>query len=103
MQINFGDNVIVEKSQLGDNNTMIIETTEEHWEKLNTILSSLLNQKDMSDEQRGITHDALKYVKNKDTKGFIAFIKNNKSSFVTNILSNFASTGLLTFLKNLCR
>lgn len=108
MQVNFGNNTIVERSQFGDKNTMIMETDsanmpDEYWRELNTILFSLLNQKDVSDEKRVIVHDALNCVERKDKKGLIAFFKNNKSGFVTNMLSNFASTGLLSFLNSLCR
>lgn len=105
MQINLGDNSVVKESQFGDGNTMYNGTApsnipEEYWGEHNT---SSLNQKNMSEEQQAVVHDAINCVKAKDTKGLSSFIKKNKGGFMANVLSNFVSTGLIEAFKQLMR
>lgn len=95
-------------SQFGDGSLMI--NTKEHtsnvlqkeeWEELEAFLE--LRAKEVKEREHisFITSKALEYVKKKDENGLNGFIKRNKETFFTNVLSDVVSSGLLLALTKL--
>lgn len=88
--------------QIGDNNNMynIYETKSEilqkkHWEELESFLDKRLKELEYDSENYAIAKESLVYSKRRDEKGLRRFINSNKEAFLTNVLSDMASSGLL--------
>lgn len=73
----------------------------EDWKELESFLD-MRNVDTVENERHLQTSQELKkIVQKKDEKGLRGFIQRNKDNFFTNILSNTASTGLISVLKML--
>lgn len=91
--------------QIGNNNNMYntYETHSEilqkkHWKELEHILDKRLNELEYESPNYVIAKKSLEYSKKRDEKGLQKFINSNKEAFLTNVLSDMASSGLLLAL-----
>lgn len=110
MEINFASGMSMTNVQFGENNTMFVDNRaipsflgEKDWKELEMILNQKAVDKNLSNSQKLLIHKGLEYVNVKDESGFRKFLVNNKDSFLTSILSNLASTGLLALLNQWCK
>ncbi len=107
MQINFGENVKIGNAQFGNNNTMNIVDNgavlqNENWEELQQILDKRLRHFIPTENAYTVTKEAMKYTQKRDEAGLKGFIKRNKETFFTSVLSDIASSGLILAISQLC-
>ena len=101
-----GDKYNFKNIQIGNNNNMYNNTyeskseilQEKHWEELESFLDKRLKELKYDSENYKIAKESLEYSKQRNEKGLREFIKSNKETFVTNVLSDAASSGLLFVL-----
>lgn len=108
MQVNFGDGVSIGNMQVGDNNTMNAQTVnsqrllgESDWSELGNFLERRLAESTEKDVYKPMIENTLSYVNHRDENGLKGFIKRNKESFFTNVMSDVASSGLILLLSRL--
>lgn len=100
MEVNI-QNCTLNNVQTGNGNTMIIEddTLQNHWSDLEKLINAHLEENKLQNEQCALMRQALVYIEKQDESGFIGFLKKNKDSFLINVLSELASSGLMSALK----
>ena len=92
MKIEITGNSKLNNSQFGDKNTMYVINEEKtlsdaDWEKLEKYLEKKNAQTPINTKESQFVNQALQIVQDKDEKKFKNFIKENKDSFLTNVLS----------------
>lgn len=107
MQINFGENIKIGNAQFGNNNTMNIMDNDavlqdRNWEELQQFLDERLRHLMPTENAYKVASEAMEYTKAKDETGLKGFIKRNKETFFTNVLSDIASSGLVLAISKLC-
>lgn len=94
--------------QIGNNNNMYntYETKseilqEKHWAELEIFLNERLKELKYGSENYMIAKECLEYSKKRDEKGLRRYINANKENFLTNVLSDVVSSGLLFVLNKM--
>ena len=103
-----GDTYHFKNVQVGNGNLMINTKecavnilNEEQWIELENFLKLRADETKTLQSIYTMTNEALEYVKKKDERGLKGYIKRNKESFFTNVLSDVVSTGLILALTKL--
>ena len=103
-----GDTYNFKNTQFGNGNIMI--NTKEYaanvlqekaWRELESFLKLRVDEVKAIKDISLVASEALEYVKKKDERGLKGFIKRNKESFFTNVLSDVVSSGLAIALTKL--
>ncbi len=108
MNFNLNGNMTVVNGQFGDTNTMWINNSknehileEQDWTELQNFISMRIGQLSKEEESYLIAKESLQYIEKKDEIGLKGFLKRNRESFMNNVLSNVASSGLIFLLSKL--
>lgn len=103
-----GDTYNFKNAQFGNGNIMINTKEcavnvlrEEQWNELENFLKLRADETKTLQSIYAMTNEALEYAKKKDESGLKGFIKRNKESFFTNVLSDVVSSGLTLALTKL--
>jgi len=107
LQINFGENTKIGNAQFGDNNTMRVMDNgavlqNKNWEELQQLLNEKLEYFTPTENAYTVTKEAMKYTQKRDEAGLKGFIRRNKETFFTSVLSDIASSGLILAISRLC-
>ena len=103
-----GDTYNFKNTQFGNGNIMINAKEyaakvlqEKEWRELETFLKLRVDEVKAIQDISLVASEALEYVKTKDERGLKGFIKRNRESFFTNVLSDAVSSGLTIALTKL--
>lgn len=108
MNLTLGGNITVTHGQIGDNNTMTINHAEndnvllEHeWMELKEFLYARLPDLSKNEESYILAKESLNCIEKKDETKLKSILNRNRESFINNVLSNVASSGIILLLSKL--
>ena len=107
MAINFNGQTTIIDSQIGDKNTYHNNVyyneplTENDWKKIEKFFIQSLKEMGNNPDLHNFFEDSKKYASSKDNRGLQNHFKKNCTEFIKNVLSNMASTGILTLLSKI--
>lgn len=107
MQINFENNSSIRNFQIGNNNTMYVERDkallqDNDWMELQQFIDKRLDELVPGEKAYIVAQNTREYIENKDESGLKGFIRKNKDTFFTNVLSDLASSGLILAISRMC-
>lgn len=101
MEIHISGNNSINGSAIGERNTVINNTGDINWEKLQECWLELLSRLPGDSKEYDGSAKALKHVLNKDKSGLLKCIKTYGASFSSSLFANVASPFVLSFIHSL--
>lgn len=108
MNLHLNGNITVMNGQMGDVNTMTINCSdskvvlqEQDWNELDRFLRMRLSEVHENENSYMLVKESLNYTEKRDEMGLKGFLKRNKESFINNVISNVASSGIICLLSKL--